>query len=371
MNLEWDEAIPMDLHTIWKEFYNDLEEINKLVIPRLVVVDNFKEIELHCFSDASEVAYGANIYLRTKNEERKYTTQLLCSKSRVAPMKATTIPRLELSAALLGTRLAKRIMKAIGNRITKIYYWCDSTIVLSWITEESKHWKTFVANRVAKIQDLTSIQDWRYVNTNENPADILSRGISASSLIGNDMWFHGPLWLRLEEDNWPRKITLPNKEEIPEGRTKIQAFPSTSTPFMLLERFSSLQRLLRVVSYCLRFTWNCMMQGEFRVNGNLTSDELEQVISCVVKLSQKDTFKTEIHDLKNNGFVSQKSKLLQLKPILDEKGIIRVGGRLTKSDLPYEARHPIILDNKCSLTKLIIIAEHERLLHAGPQAVLY
>ncbi|XP_035207469.1 uncharacterized protein LOC118182259 [Stegodyphus dumicola] len=140
------------------------------------------KIELHGFCDASEAAYGAVIYCKAISATNRTSVRLVCSKSRVSPLKKTTIPRLELCAAVLLAKLMHRVKSSLKLELTAIHLWTDSMIVLSWINKEPTLLKTFVANRISKIQDLTEIAQWHHIASEENPSDLISRGMSAKTL---------------------------------------------------------------------------------------------------------------------------------------------------------------------------------------------
>jgi len=147
------------------------------------------------------MAYGAVAYLRQLNNGL-YETTIIAAKSRVAPSKAVSIPRLELMAACLAAQLAEKITKALELPMKRVTLWSDSFDVLFWVREQSRRYKTFVANRIGTIQTLTQADQWQYVPTKENPADLLSRGVSAKELTERELWWHGPTFLKTTE-NWP------------------------------------------------------------------------------------------------------------------------------------------------------------------------
>jgi len=184
LKLDWDESMPLDLNTKWKRYEGELQFLRNLTIPRLVTTTSHHiRLELHGFADASETAYGACIYFRATSANNKHSTYLLCSKSRVAPLKSLSLPRLELCAALLLAQLVDKVSKCLSCRIDSISLWTDSTIVLSWLQSCSRTWSTFVANRVGEIQQLTPAQYWNHIRSEYNPADPLSRGVMPNSLI--------------------------------------------------------------------------------------------------------------------------------------------------------------------------------------------
>ncbi|GFX23515.1 integrase_H2C2 domain-containing protein [Trichonephila clavipes] len=189
LKLDWNDPLPSNLVSYWKSFIDALESINYLDIPRYCLQDKSIRTELHGFSDSSEKAYGAALYLRCINTSAEISVRLLCSKSKVAPLKSITIPRLELCGAVLLSKLLKRTLDAFKVNISQIYLWTDSSIVLAWIKKPLAQLKTFVRNRVSIIQELTESDFWKHVNSENNPADILSRGAETTlTNIRNSFW---------------------------------------------------------------------------------------------------------------------------------------------------------------------------------------
>ncbi|XP_054276573.1 uncharacterized protein LOC128995581 [Macrosteles quadrilineatus] len=219
-NMKWDDVLPEQLHKRLLQFKQDLTLLSNFNVSRCVrMIQTEGTFELHGFSDASEKAYGAAIYLRHELSDGTAKTTLLCSKSRVTPLKTQSLPRLELWGALLLTELMSNVKTALINKhIERVTYWTDSTIVLSWLNAEAACWKTFIANRIAKIQDLSDYKDWRHVPSQDNPADLVSRGLTVDEIIRSDLWNSGPYWLSLEPCNWPiTSIQLTfQKEESPQ-----------------------------------------------------------------------------------------------------------------------------------------------------------
>ncbi|GFX66505.1 uncharacterized protein TNCV_1291861 [Trichonephila clavipes] len=179
----------------WKSFIHALESINCLDIPRYCLQDKSIRTEFHGFSDSSEKAHGAALYLRCINTSGEISVRLLCSKSKVAPLKSITIPRLELCGAVLLSKLLKRTLYAFKVNISQIYLWTDSSIVLAWIKKPLAQLKTIVRNRVSIIRELTESDFWKHVNSENNPADILSRGISPDKIQHCELWWFGPPFL--------------------------------------------------------------------------------------------------------------------------------------------------------------------------------
>jgi hypothetical protein len=246
LNLDWDDQVPPSIENLWSQFLTDLRHLPNLQIPRKVIISSpAVVIELHGFCDASIQAYGACVYIRSIDQHNNINVHLLCAKSRVAPLKPISLPRLELCGALLLTRLVARISKTLNLNLQKQYYWTDSSIVLAWISANANSWQTFVANRISEIQDTTTRADWNHVRSKDNPADIVSRGMSPKELMNSDLWWHGPAWLRTPSENWPK--SYPDQtQSVPEKR-KITLVATTATPeFETLTKFSSFSKLFKI-----------------------------------------------------------------------------------------------------------------------------
>lgn len=369
--INWDDSLPLELHNQWTDFHSQLLNVKPIKIPRHVLSKNTKTIEIHGFADASERAYGCCIYLKSSNGSYS-ECHLLCTKTRVAPLKGMTIPRLELCAAVLLAQLLKKCISALSLEFNKIILWTDSTIVLSWLSSEPKTWKVFVANRVAEIQQLTSGASWKYIKSNQNPADILSRGCKISELINFDLYWHGPDFLKEESSKWPLpKIASLNITDLPDYRQKTVTFLNKhDTEFDICEKFSSLSKLIRVVSYCRRFVKYCKLPKNQRATGAITNIEYQESKFCLIKFVQNQCFHNEITQLKEGKRIHNKSNLISLSPFLDSDCILRVGGRLKLSKLTYGQKHPILLPHNHAFTRLIISFEHEQSLHAGVHGTL-
>ncbi|XP_011496534.1 PREDICTED: uncharacterized protein LOC105361126 [Ceratosolen solmsi marchali] len=252
--IKWDDPIPQRLSTQWRAIKQDLLELNQITIPRWLNTRNGSSTELHGFSDASQLAMAAVIYLTVHNASEQQTI-LICSKTKVAPLKRLSIPRLELTAALLLSKLTQYIRNTLNMEITATHLWTDSRVALTWIRSHASRWKDIVRNRVTLIQELTSNYQWNYVPGKANPADCASRGLRANQLKDHPLWWTGPSWLH-DPDSWPEQPTEADKQSEQEARPGISLAATISKPdyhWDLVHKHSQLPKLLRITAACIRF----------------------------------------------------------------------------------------------------------------------
>lgn len=368
-HLSWDERIPSYLCKKWLEFCKDLQLLNKISIPRYVLGNRWEVLHIHAFADASEKAYGGCVYIVSFTGSGEYIiSKLLLSKSRIAPIKKISLPRLELCAAVLTCKLVKKAKECLKININKVFCWTDSSITLCWIKGCPSRWKTFVANRVTQIQHMSKDCEWLHVRSEENPADCLSRGISAESLLRSELWWNGPIWILSQID--AEVHSMPEiLEDLPEQSVMTHSTCVQESFDIDFNKYSSLLKLQRIFAYCLRFIER-LKNREFPV-GPLRASELNAALNHLVKVSQIQSFSKDYNLLRNNRPVLSSSNLLCLKPYCDEMGLIRVGGRIQNARVSNDQKHPIILHNKHYLTTLIMNNLHISLLHCGPQQLLY
>ncbi|XP_077536079.1 uncharacterized protein LOC144148418 [Haemaphysalis longicornis] len=203
----WDSPLQREQLTAWNAWCSELTELQHLCLPRNVS-DNQgypeQSIEIHFFADANPRAYGTAVYVpRRSAHGDPFEANLLISKGRVAPIKATTLPRLELLACLIAARLYNYLMRVPGLSATRAFFWSDAQIALHWICGEPSRWPPFVRNRVEEIQRLTKGCRWGHCSSKDNPADLITRGISATVLRTSELWWHGPSWITHTENLWP------------------------------------------------------------------------------------------------------------------------------------------------------------------------
>ena len=206
MDFDWDDELPLEVKTKWVQLLDKIQELGNVTFARCLLTPGAVEPPLLCvFSDAPTKAFGCCAYIRKKNPDSTYEVNLVAAKSRVAPLKQLTVPRLELQAAVLASRLAKTIQEESRIHFKSVHFFTDSTITLAWIKSPARAFKPFVSARVGEIQSNSEPSQWRHIPGDVNAADDLSRGISAQDLTGR--WRHGPEFLRLPEELWPQLDT--------------------------------------------------------------------------------------------------------------------------------------------------------------------
>ena len=372
LKLDWDTLVPTNIAEKWKNYCIDVNNLNNLQIHRKIRSEVSEKIWLHGFGDASEKAYGACIYVRSNTKAGDYETHLFCSKSKVAPLKKTSLARLELCAAKLLSNLMERVKIELSVPDSNIFYWSDSTIVLSWLSEHPSKWGTFVANRVAEVQEITKGGIWRHVQGKENPADLVSRGMKAEDILKSDLWWLGPAWLKQHEGNWPKTILELKPQEVPERKKNVLL--SSVEPEIPFKRNGSYKRLkmgiARILYQVRKIIHRRKNQGN--LENKIISEDLKEAELWLLKVDQKHFFAEEFTDLNKKKYVKKSSQLFKLNPFIEEStGLIRVGSRLSNAEIQNDRKYPIILHSKSHLAKILVEYEHERLLHIGAQGLLY
>ena len=366
--LSWDDTLPDDLRPLWESWLLDLKTLAGVKIKRCYIPPNFEVLhyELHHFSDASASGYGECSYLRVISTSGEVHCTLVMGRSRVAPTKVTTIPRLELSAAVVAIKVSDMLKGELEVDCVQEVFWTDSKIVLGYISNEARRFHVFVANRVERIKQSTESAQWRYVTSEENPADHASRGLSADQLLTSN-WFTGPdlLW----------------QKELPTGDVKVGEIPSSDPELRkaqvydtqakevrsLLDRlhkFSDWSRLVKAIARLKRLARE--VKGLKPRSCEATSlEERRQAQLTIIKMVQESNLSQEIQYLQHHKETPPKSKLHRLNPFLDDQGIIRVGGRLTHAPLHPHVRHPTVLPRDSHISSLLVKHYHERVHHQG------
>ncbi|XP_055590023.1 uncharacterized protein LOC129742186 [Uranotaenia lowii] len=373
LNLDWDQQVPEQIGQLWRDFYNQLNCLNGVRIPRWILSEQTAVIELHGFADASDLAYGACLYSRLIRHDGVAEMKLICSKARILPRKTgnqkqITTPRAELMAAQLLTRLTAKLLASIEIQVRSIILWSDSQIVLCWIRKPPETLALFVSNRVRDIQIIGDQFVWKYIPSNSNPAGCLSRGVQPKDLAAHTLWWNGPPSLQSTEPDIEQPLMIKN-EDLPElkGNIFLTTLPNTRLP--LFNKISRFPVIHRAMAYVVRFCDYIRNGKKTLTKGLLQADEMKRASTLILRLVQAEMFETEIKLITTDRLV--KSPLLNLSPFIDSHdGLLRVGGRLKNAQVPYEYKHQALLPDKHPLTITLIRHLHLTNLHVGQRSLL-
>ncbi|XP_034151514.1 uncharacterized protein LOC117595338 [Esox lucius] len=404
-NLGWDENIPQTISQQWTGWLADLNKMTEFRVDRCMKPTSFGQIrnaQLHHFSDTSESGYGTVSYLRQENNDKEVHVAFMIGKARVSPLKQVTIPRLELTAAVLAVKVDRMLRRELQLQLNKSIFWTDSTTVLKYINNETKRFRTFVANRISFVRDSTDVSQWGYVSTKENPADEASRGLTANRFLSCKRWIKGPEFLCQPDREW-QKLHLEtaisaNDPEVKQDLTSNLIVKGPLNPTSsLISYFSSWRSLMTTVAWLLKVKTTILLltrkRKEIQTAASNFKDESSQLKEiqafkatlqrrcsnpedlnraerAVISFSQRQSFEEELSTLKaGKSGVKRSSRLYKLDPVLDD-GLLRVGGRLSRLAMPEEAKHPVILSKDLHISTLLLRHIHEQLGHGGRNHML-
>ena len=395
-HIKWDDPLPEDLLSRWLIIRTDLDAATTTSVPRFIggTPGPTRTYELHVYCDAAVAAYAAVAYLRSSSAG----TNIVFCKTKVAPVKEQSVPRLELMAAVLGARAITFLRKQLQPplHLVKVVLWSDSTTVLQWLRSEHKL-PQFVQNRVSAIKSVPDVIH-RYIATAVNPADLPSRGISASSLQDSTLWWNGPPHQSTEYDldavpavnPVDIKIAVPavKFEDVssvpvidagaadidvkladtecvksrPDCHVKLENTTVYPPPLGIdITRFSSFDLLIRISALCLRLI--ARLRKAKSSSGPLSRHELARAEILWIQHVQASKYADVVQSLTKAG--RKPDIVQQLNLFLDDSGIIRCKGRLGNSELTHQARFPALLPRSHPATNLIIVDCHRKVLHGG------
>jgi hypothetical protein len=421
-NIEWDTVLSgKDLLT-WKTWLNNLPKLENLTVPRCLIPSDFGEVtctQLHHFADASDLGYGIVSYVRTINGNDQVHCSLLHSKARVAPLKKTTTPRMELTAATIAVKLNRKLQQELDIHVDEVFYWTDSMAVLRYIFNKTTRFHTFVANRIAIIHEGSEVEQWRHVSSKSNPADCVSRGLSIENLLQAKWWVNGPAFLRRSGTEWPMNESISESLDLPYDDPEIKKKVNVALVDhvkddvidRLILRYSDWMKLKRVLGWVMLYTRKLRVSAlkrkklreelsetvhscdvleqavnkeidrqlltskrslQDRINTTyLSEDILMDTEMFIYRYVQEKHFPEELKCLQqqNHDPIHKQSPLCRLDPFICD-GVIRVGGRLDQSTLEYDARHPVIMPKDSPVSKLILEQTHKDVGHLGRNSML-
>ena len=401
----WDQDVKDCQALRWQEWLAEIKLLEGFTVSRCVQPTAFgplQSVQLHHFADASETGYGTATYMLLSNQAGGKCCTLLMGKARVAPLKRVTIPRLELTAAVVAVKMDQMLRHELQVPLQDSIFWTDSTTVLRYIENEHSRFKTFVANRVTVIREHSHPSQWHYVKSGENPADQASRGMKVRDFVESKTWLQGPSFLLKSQEEWPE---LPYVKDIPQDDPEVKSCAvrveedgqkKTLTLNKLILYYSDWTRLRRAVTWLLKLkemllhlrkerkafmdkirqsescpTKQVLLATAHMKKSRLTLkptllliEDLEEAENELIRVSQLQTYPEEILSLQAAGHVKKTSPICRLDPFLKD-GIVRVGGRLSRLSMPEETKHPAILGRGCPVAALILQHIHKEIGHCG------
>lgn len=387
----WDVEVPSDFVKNWIDFWEKIKLIHNVKVPRWTGAAKDVKLQLHGFSDASEKGIGVVIYVRAQSPNGDVRITQLIAKSKVAPLKVVAMPRLELSAATLLAKVMKHVRNCMEWEKVPYFLRTDSTVTLQWIRKEPCELKLFVGNRVSNIQENSEISAWSHIRSEDNPADIASRGLMPNEIASCELWWQGPPWLKLPMEKWPQQTNVVFNEMDIESEMKVHTATvknrivrlatENGNVVPLIDYSNNLNKILLIHCYVMRFVKGFIRKMEMKRNGECenrtrskvkrkqlillpSNEEKEEAMRCLVREEQALEYAKE---LKGNF---KTSDIKSLRPFRDDEGILRVGGRLKHAACPYELKVPMIIPPNSRLSWLVINGAHQTLDHGHIQVMM-
>ncbi|KAL0895211.1 hypothetical protein ABMA27_013649 [Loxostege sticticalis] len=364
LQTNWDEELPDELANEFRTWLSGVESLRSLRLSRLYAhTGGVTRKQLHVFCDASECAYATAIYWLVEYEDGSKRVILTAAKARVAPIKAQTIPRLELQACLIGARLATTIIREHRWQPHRVVYWTDSRTVLHWINNDRVRYPPYVAHRLNEISELTEPEQWKWVPTRDNVADDATRIVNDVK-CKDDRWFIGPSFLYENEDSWPSLNVI---DDCDIGRHDDIVLNVTNVEWSVPDagRFSKHERLVRAMAYVLLFIDKCLRRAN-----EMSMTHIRKAEDWLVKRAQSETFGEDIERLRRGQNLKMSSRIRKLDPFIDEDGVLRARGRTRAAGVSAPDTTPVILDGSHPYARLLCNREHRRAHHSHNERVV-
>nr|XP_022305787.1 uncharacterized protein LOC111112553 [Crassostrea virginica] len=335
-------------------------------------------VEIHTFCDTSEQAIAAVSYLRMVYKDGTTHLGFVMGKAKVAPKHATTIPRLELCAAVLAAETSKIVERNIDVKVESVMFYTDSKIVLGYLYNETRRFYVYVTNRVQHIRETTSPDQWQYVPTQKNPADLATRCLTADK-INDSIWIKGPKefldqqykegTLEISEDSYPLLSPCEDKEVRPMEpvctfSTNVHADKKNGLGSHRFEHFSSWRKLVGAIVLLKLYVRRWKRSDTSQIREKSVSLYLETE-KYIVRTVQRENYAPEISCLEQNLPLPKSSHILSLDPFLDSNHLLSIGGRLKHANIPLPEKHPLLIPGKHHIAKLLISQVHEDIQHQG------
>ena len=368
----WDDPLPDDIRPVWDSWKMSLSSLSQLRLSRCFRPPNFGPFyqELHIFCDASDKAIGCVAYMRSVNDDGNVHVCFILGDSKVAPRAANTMPRLELCAAMEAAKYSSKISSELDIKPRDVFLYSDSKVVLGYIGNQEKRFAKYVSRRTQVILDHTNVEQWSYVCSVNNPADIATRAHDPHSLISS-CWLKGPSFLQAKDYVLsPQENIVDLPEQLHEKKIlkTSTCFVSESIFNSLCSRNANWLKILNAAKIVLKF--KCVIDNIRQHHGislACRSGEVSDTdaMIAVIRDVQSCVYNREYSSLLSGVQIAEHNKLADLNPFLDKFQIMRVGGRLSYSNLAFDSKHPILLPFNHPLTIAIFNFHHQKCGHQG------
>lgn len=377
---DWDSPLPeemLDQWASWRDSLKDLKDLHILRPYTKASPSEAKRRELNVFSDASTKAIAAVAYLTVTEENGNSHTGFIMGKAKLSPRPEHSVPRLELCAAVLAVELADLIVSEIDLHIDATTFYTDSKVVLGYICNETRRFYVYVNNRVIRIRRSSHPQQWRYIPTDQNPADCATRSITPARL-SETTWLTGPALLKQASGGSFDTFELVNPNTDAEVRPQISTLNTRAAVQQLgsqrFSRFSSWQSLNRALCNISHIAHSYHSNPDNR-SGSCrgwhlcqkahTVEQLSQSTCIIIRAVQEEAYAEELACLKQGVKIPHNSVLKTLDPFIDKLNCLRVGGRIREGVFEVGEKNPLIIPGKHHVATLLIRYYHEQTSHQG------
>ena len=372
--ISWDKRVNEEITKDWRAWLAILNETAKVRIPRYYGTARTPDErrEIHVFCDASTEAMCACAYLRIIKPGAEPIVRLIGSRTRVAPLKVLSVPRLELTAGLLGAQLCHKIRQEHTLEIHEQVFWSDSRNLIWWVRSQSSDHQQFVSNRLGVIDELSQPKQWRWLSGKVNPADDATRLNATADMSSTSRWFGGPGFLRLDREFWPDEVPDAPSEK---DRAGLEYRPAVTLHIhegdkgiLQTDRFSNHRRMVRAMAYVQKFIDLCRKKTQDR---RISGVDIAAAEIRLIKDAQRRSFGKDMERVKNGESLPVGSRIQGLNAFVDDDGLLRLGSRIGAAvGVPYNTKYPMIIEGKDRLTTLLIKRRHEENMHAGVESIL-
>ena len=363
---DWDEPLPQEYSQRWHEWIKSMDGLSGIRVGRCVKPVGFGHViknEIHCFTDASKDSIGHAIYLKCFSEEGEICVTLIFGSSKVSPRTADTIPRMELSGAMDSVSSVQKVIKELSLNVDAVHYYTDSLVVLGYLRNTTKRFSRYVARRVQEILKFSDVEQWNHISGKYNVGDIATKPHTPAELERSE-WFTGPKFLKYSGCVVPsapsEAAELPEEVQVKSLKSQTSTVP---TMLPLVEKVSaytgSWRKAISIISVWIRLKQLLLKRPP------LSPQEVSKQAKLLLIKQAQRFYQSQSNRLLSGEQLLLKDPLSNLSPFIDNEGLIRVGGKLSNANFPYDVKYPVLLPDGHPISKMIVIHHHEKVCHQG------